>query len=159
MKHLVSTAALAAPVVPGNMPAYRRGEASSQFGTKPMYIKTGKLVRSKSGYSVKGTADLGDQGKKPFQCDYDKKGNFLHLKSLVDEGRLQSPFAGERSTHRGRSARVAGDFPATLAGDSVLEFEPPAPRASHRTAKSTFIRRAPPCETRSGCRLQHWRWR
>ena len=54
-----------------------------------MYIKTGKLVRAKNGsYSIKGTADLGDQGKKPFQCDYDKKGNFLHLKSLVDEGKL-----------------------------------------------------------------------
>ena len=86
---LVSAAALAAPVAPGNMPAYCRGEASSQFGTKPMYIKTGKLVRAKNGgYSIKGAADLGDQGKKPFQCDYDKKGNFLHLKSLVDEGRL-----------------------------------------------------------------------
>ena len=97
MKHLVSiatlvlisTAAFAAPVAPGNMPAYCRGEASSLFGTKPMYIKTDKLVRAKNGsYSVKGTADLGDQGKKPFQCDYDKKGNFLHLKSLVDEGKL-----------------------------------------------------------------------
>jgi hypothetical protein len=28
------------------------------------------------------------RGKKPLQCDYDKKGNFLHLKSLVDEGKL-----------------------------------------------------------------------
>ncbi len=37
---LVSTAAVAAPVAPGNMAAYCRGEASSQFGTKPMYIKT-----------------------------------------------------------------------------------------------------------------------
>ena len=86
---LVSTSAVAAPVAPGNMAAYCRGEASSQFGTKPMYIKTGKLVRAKNGsYRIKGTADLGDQGKKPFQCDYDKKGNFLHLKSLVDEGAL-----------------------------------------------------------------------
>lgn len=97
MKHLVSTAALvlvstaavAAPVAPGNMAAYCRGEASSEFGTKPAYIKTGKLFRAKNGgYSIKGTADLGDQGKKPFQCDYDKRGNFLHLKSLVDEGAL-----------------------------------------------------------------------
>jgi len=86
---LVSTAALAAPVAPGNMPAYCRGEASSQFGTKPMYIKTDKRVRAKNGsYRIKGTADLGTEGKKPFQCDYDKKGNFLHLKSLVDEGAL-----------------------------------------------------------------------
>lgn len=86
---LVSTSAFAAPVAPGNMPAHCRGEASSEFGTKPAYIKTGKLVRAKNGgYSIKGTADLGPQGKKPFQCEFDKKGNFLHLKSLVDEGRL-----------------------------------------------------------------------
>ena len=96
MKYLLSAAALvlvstavAAPVAPGNMPAYCRGEASSEFGTKPVYIKTGKLVRAKNGsYSIKGTADLGTEGKKPFQCEFDKKGNFLHLKSLVDEGAL-----------------------------------------------------------------------
>lgn len=86
---LASTTAIAAPVTPGNMPAYCRGEAASQFGTKPAYIKTGKLVRAKNGgYSIKGTADLGTEGKKPFQCDYDRKGNFLNFKSLVDEGRL-----------------------------------------------------------------------
>ena len=71
------------------MPAYCRGQASSQFATKPVYIKTQKLVRNKNGsYYVKGTADLGNQGKKPFQCDFSKKGEFLHLKSLVDEGSL-----------------------------------------------------------------------
>ena len=84
---LVSTAAVA--MTPGNMPAYCRGQAASDFGTKPVYIKTGKLVRlKKGGYTIKGTADLGDQGKKPFACDFGKKGEFLHLKSLVDEGAL-----------------------------------------------------------------------
>jgi hypothetical protein len=54
-----------------------------------MYIKTQKLMRNKDGsYYVKGTADLGNQGKKPFQCDFSKKGEFLHFKSLVDEGSL-----------------------------------------------------------------------
>ena len=45
MKYLLSAAALvlvstavAAPVAPGNMPAYCRGEASSEFGTKPAYM-------------------------------------------------------------------------------------------------------------------------
>ena len=81
--------AFAAPVAPGNMKAYCRGEASAQFGTKPTYIKTEKLVRAKDGsYSVKGTADLGTQGKKPFQCNFDKQGNFQPLMSLVDEGKL-----------------------------------------------------------------------
>ena len=86
---LFSTPAIAKPVAPGDMPAYCRGQASSQFATKPVYIKTQKLVRNKNGsYYVKGTADLGTQGKKPFQCDFSKKGEFLHLKSLVDEGSL-----------------------------------------------------------------------
>lgn len=88
MKHLLSVAALApfststfaTPLSPGNMPAYCRGQASSEFGTKPFYIKTGKLVRAKNGsYSVKGTTDLGDQGKKPFQCNYDKKSLIIFL--------------------------------------------------------------------------------
>jgi hypothetical protein len=86
---LFSPPAIAEYVAPGNMPAYCRGQASSQFATKPVYIKTQKLVRNKNGsYYVKGTADLGNQGKKPFQCDFSKKGEFLHLKSLVNEGSL-----------------------------------------------------------------------
>lgn len=76
-------------VAPGNMAAYCRGEAAGQFATKPTYIKTGKLTRVKGGgYSVKGTADLGDQGQKPFQCKFGKDGKYLGLESLVDEGKL-----------------------------------------------------------------------
>lgn len=79
----------AKPVAPGNMVAYCRGEASAQYGTKPAYIKTKNLVRNKNGsYYVKGTADLGNQGIKPFQCNYDNKGNFKGVMSLVDEGSL-----------------------------------------------------------------------
>ena len=86
---LFSSPAIAKPIAPGNMPAYCRGEAASQFATKPMYIKTQKLVRNKNGsYYVKGTGDLGNQGKKPFQCDFSKKCEFLHFRSLVDEGKL-----------------------------------------------------------------------
>jgi len=86
---LFSSPAIAKPIAPGNMPAYCRGEASSQFATKPMYIKTQKLVRNKNGsYYVRGTADLAEHGKKPFQCDFSKKGEFLHFKSLVNEGSL-----------------------------------------------------------------------
>ena len=74
---LVSTAAVAAPVAPGNMAAYCRGEASSQFGTKPMYIKTDKLVRAKNGsYRIKGTADLGTEGKKPFSATTTRRATF-----------------------------------------------------------------------------------
>jgi hypothetical protein len=86
---LFSAPAIAKAIAPGNMPAYCRGEASSQFAIKPAYIKTQKSVRNENGsYSVKGTADLGKEGKKPFQCDFSKQGEFLHFKSLVDEGYL-----------------------------------------------------------------------
>lgn len=77
------------PMAPDSMADYCRGEAAGQFGTKPAYINTGKPTRVKGGgYAVTGTADLGNQGKKPFQCDFDQSGRFLHFKSLVNEGRL-----------------------------------------------------------------------
>jgi hypothetical protein len=86
---LASLPVSAKPVAPGNMVAYCRGEASAEYQTKPVYIKTQKLVRNKDGsYHVKGTADLGNQGQKPFQCNYDKKGEFKGVMSLVNEGAL-----------------------------------------------------------------------
>jgi hypothetical protein len=74
---ITSLPVLAKPVAPGNMVAYCRGEAASYFGTGPKYIETEKLVKNKDGsHSVKGTAGLGTEGKKSFQCNYDKNGNF-----------------------------------------------------------------------------------
>ena len=79
---ITSLPVLAKPVAPGNMVAYCRGEAASFFGTGPQFIETEKLVRNQDGsYSVKGTADLGDVDKKPFQCHYDKNGKFKGVKS------------------------------------------------------------------------------
>jgi hypothetical protein len=84
---ILSTSAYAERVAPGNMKAYCQGEASAVYGTKPAYIKTEKLIKAKDGsYSVKGTADLGTQGKKPFQCNFDKNGEFKDVMSLVNEG-------------------------------------------------------------------------
>lgn len=84
---ILSTSAFAERVAPGNMKAYCRGEASAFYGTKPVYITTGKLKKAKNGsYSVKGTADLGNQGSKPFQCNFDKNGEFKDVMSLVNEG-------------------------------------------------------------------------
>lgn len=81
--------AIAAKVTQAEMPAYCRGEAAGQFNTKPTYIKTEKVRKNKDGsYSVKGTADLGNQGKKPFECHFSKTGEFLHFMSLVDEGKM-----------------------------------------------------------------------
>ena len=58
-----SSPVLAEQVTPGNMPAYCRGMAASDFGTKPAYIKTGKLKKNKDGsYTISGTYD----GKDPF---------------------------------------------------------------------------------------------
>ncbi len=71
-----STAALAEKITPGNMSAYCRGQAASDFRTKPIYIKTGKLVKNKDGsYTVKGTYD----GKDPFTCAYAKDGEFIGM--------------------------------------------------------------------------------
>ncbi len=76
-------------VAPGNMAAYCRGEASAQFGVKPTYISTERLLRtSEGGYSITGNADLGNQGMKPFKCTYDKNYRFQSLQSLVNEGAL-----------------------------------------------------------------------
>lgn len=71
----------------GNMPAYCRGEASSQYGTKPMYVKTGKIVKARDGsLSIKGTVDQGSEGMKAFQCRFDKKGNFIDVMALTSDG-------------------------------------------------------------------------
>ena len=86
---ILSTSAFAERVAPGNMKAYCRGEASAFYGTKSTYITTEKLKKAENGsYSVKGTADLGNQGKKPFQCNFDKSGEFKDVMSLVKEGAM-----------------------------------------------------------------------
>ncbi|MBK8386031.1 MAG: hypothetical protein IPL11_10360 [Candidatus Accumulibacter sp.] len=73
---IVSTPVLAEKMTPGNMPAYCRGQAASDFNTKPVYIKTGKLVKAKDGsYSIAGTYD----GKDPFTCTYDRNGEFIAM--------------------------------------------------------------------------------
>ncbi len=80
---------LAETVIPNNMPTNCQGEAVKQFNTKPANIKTEKAQKNKDGsYSVKGTADLGKQGKKPFECHFSKTGEFLHFMSLVNEGKM-----------------------------------------------------------------------
>ncbi len=84
MKHLIpliiltvlSSAVLAEQVTPGNMPAYCRGMAASEFGTKPAYIKTGKLKKNKNGsYTISGTYD----DKDPFTCTYAKSGEYTGI--------------------------------------------------------------------------------
>jgi hypothetical protein len=75
-------------VTAGNMPAHCRGEASALFAVKPAYIQTGAPVKTATGVSIKGTADVGAQGKKPFRCNFDAAGHMGPVESLVDEGKL-----------------------------------------------------------------------
>jgi len=81
--------AIGAPVAKDQMSKFCQGEAAGQYGTKPIYIKTEKPKQAKDGsYTVNGTADLGNQGTKPFQCRFSKSGEFKDVMSLVDEGAL-----------------------------------------------------------------------
>ncbi|WP_203564205.1 hypothetical protein [Deefgea sp. CFH1-16] len=73
---------------PKNMTSYCKGEAVGQFNTKPMYIETGKAFATSTGYAIKGTGDLGNQGKKAFQCNFDQNGKLQNFQSLVNEGSL-----------------------------------------------------------------------
>jgi hypothetical protein len=82
-------AASSAPLTPGNMAAYCRGEASGQYGVRPLYIKTGATKTAADGsFSIDGTADKGTEGKKPFRCRFTAKREFIDVMSLVDEGKL-----------------------------------------------------------------------
>jgi len=77
-----------AVAMPKNLVSLCKGEAAGQFNTKPMYVQVGKPFQDKAGWAVKGTGDLGNQGKKPFQCNFDQNGKLLNFQSLVDEGKL-----------------------------------------------------------------------
>ncbi len=65
-----------------NMEAFCRGEVSAKYNTKPMYVKTGKVVHLGAlGYFVSGDADLGNKGMKKFQCQFDGHKKFLLIKN------------------------------------------------------------------------------
>ena len=72
----------------GKMKNYCRGEAAGQFATKPMYVNVNDVHPRNNKYIVKGSADLGRDGNKPFKCVFDGNGNFVRFESLVNEGSL-----------------------------------------------------------------------
>lgn len=79
--------AQAAPISRGNMPAYCRGEVAGMYGTRPRYVKTGKIVRAKNGsLSISGTVDKGNEGIKKFKCRFDKKRNFIDVLAMTPDG-------------------------------------------------------------------------
>jgi hypothetical protein len=77
---VTSVSALAEPISRGNMPAYCRGEVAGKYGTRPQYVKTGKIVTAKDGrMSIRGTVDRGSDGIKTFKCHFDKSRNFVDV--------------------------------------------------------------------------------
>lgn len=86
--HLVVGSAAAAPISRGNMPAYCRGEASGLYNVRPRYVKTARIVKTRDGFQIAGTVDLGSQGKRRFACLYDSARNFVNVQSMTDEGKL-----------------------------------------------------------------------
>ncbi len=84
-----SSVARGAPISRGNMPAYCRGEVAGMYGTRPQYVKTGKIVKEKDGsYSISGTVDKGNEGIKKFKCRYDASRNFIDVMALTSDGKL-----------------------------------------------------------------------
>jgi len=79
--------AASAPVSPGNRKAYCRGEVSGMYGTKPIYVTTGKLIRARDGTtSVSGSVDKGNEGIKKFKCRFDAKGRFIDVMAMTPDG-------------------------------------------------------------------------
>ena len=71
------------------MPAICKVRVVPMYGVVATQVKTGTGVRQKDGgYALKGVVDKGSEGIKPFQCNFDSRGRFLNVMSLVDEGAL-----------------------------------------------------------------------
>jgi len=84
---LLAAEVIGGPVAPGNRRAYCRGEVAGQYGTKPMYVTTGKLVKGRDGTtSVSGTVDKGTEGIKKFKCRFDAKGRLGDVMALTPDG-------------------------------------------------------------------------
>lgn len=75
-----------APISAGNMAAYCRGEASQQYGVRPSYITTGRIVADRGGSMIEGTADQGRNGTKRFRCRFDSRNRFIDVMALTRDG-------------------------------------------------------------------------
>lgn len=81
------TVAAAPPVVPGNRAAFCRGEVSAMYGVRPIYVKTGKLLKDRRGAtSVSGTVDKGSEGVRKFKCRFDTRGRFIDVMAMTPDG-------------------------------------------------------------------------
>lgn len=80
-------AASGAPITRGNMPAFCRGEAAQQYGTRPTYVQTGAIQAARGGgSSIEGTVDKGSEGTKRFRCRFDSGGRFIDVMALTPDG-------------------------------------------------------------------------
>jgi len=83
----VMPAATGPALTPGNMPAYCRGEASSQYGTRPTYVKTGAIAKAPGGFQIDGTVDKGSEGIKRFRCRFDAQRRFVDVMAMTPDGK------------------------------------------------------------------------
>ncbi|MCX5517334.1 hypothetical protein OSH10_02700 [Kaistia defluvii] len=84
---LAASTGVATAISRGNMPAYCRGEVSAVYATRPMYVKTGKIVKARDGsLSIHGTVDKGSEGIKAFACRFDRKGKFIDVMAMTSDG-------------------------------------------------------------------------
>jgi hypothetical protein len=75
------------PISPGNRKAFCRGEVAGEYGTRPIFVTTGKLIKAKDGStSVSGTVDKGNEGIKMFKCRFDAKGRFIDVMAMTQDG-------------------------------------------------------------------------
>lgn len=81
--HAASLVGTGSPISRGNMPAFCRGEASAEYGVRPMYIKTAAIKKVPGGYEIAGKADLGTNGMKAFTCRYDSTRKFVDVKATA----------------------------------------------------------------------------
>lgn len=81
--HAAPLVGTGSPISRGNMPAFCRGEASAEYGVRPMYIKTAAIRKVPGGYEIDGTADLGTKGAKAFTCRFDSARKFVDVKAAT----------------------------------------------------------------------------
>lgn len=61
------------------MPGYCLNMAVEMFGLKPNKVKVKKAVEGSGAFTVAGTADQGDSGKRDFHCTFDSEKKFVEM--------------------------------------------------------------------------------
>ena len=64
---------------PKEMPGYCLNMAVEMFALKPNKVKVKKAVEGSGAFTVAGTADQGDSGKRDFHCTFDSEKKFVEM--------------------------------------------------------------------------------